>query len=150
MLNVCRSPPVKLLEEGMRPFHKTGKHRRLRFADLKQTRAPLPWRVIAELFSFTTEDMHRSRPDARRRWGELRRPQAAFFVEHERMPEAQTCSPVFFAPTSAMTASISAREGSSCHDCDAAIVVNDSLLASRGNTPPKIRPLSRQVSTGSA
>jgi hypothetical protein len=27
---------VKLLEEGELPFHKTGKHRRVRFADLMQ------------------------------------------------------------------------------------------------------------------
>lgn len=34
MLNVSRPHLVKLLEEGVLPFHKTGKHRRIRFADL--------------------------------------------------------------------------------------------------------------------
>jgi excisionase family DNA binding protein len=36
MLNVSRPHLVKLLEEGLLPFHKTGKHRRVRFADLMQ------------------------------------------------------------------------------------------------------------------
>jgi excisionase family DNA binding protein len=36
MLNVSRPHLVKLLEEGGLPFHKTGKHRRVRFADLMQ------------------------------------------------------------------------------------------------------------------
>ena len=36
MLNVSRPHLVKLLEEGRLPFHKTGKHRRVRFADLMQ------------------------------------------------------------------------------------------------------------------
>ena len=36
MLNVSRPHLVKLLEEGGLPFHKTGKHRRVRFADLIQ------------------------------------------------------------------------------------------------------------------
>lgn len=36
MLNVSRPHLVKLLEDGELPFHKTGKHRRIRFADLMQ------------------------------------------------------------------------------------------------------------------
>lgn len=39
MLNVSRPHFVKLLEEGGLPFHKTGKHRRVRFADLMQFKA---------------------------------------------------------------------------------------------------------------
>jgi len=34
LLNVSRPHIVKLLENGALPFHKTGKHRRIRFADL--------------------------------------------------------------------------------------------------------------------
>ena len=34
MLNVYRPHLIKLLESGELPFHKTGKHRRVRFADL--------------------------------------------------------------------------------------------------------------------
>lgn len=34
MLNVSRPHMVKLLEEGKLPFHKTGRHRRVMFADL--------------------------------------------------------------------------------------------------------------------
>ena len=36
ILNVSRPLLVKLLEEGGLPFHKTGKHRCVRFADLMQ------------------------------------------------------------------------------------------------------------------
>lgn len=39
LLNVSRPHLVKLLEEGALPFHKTGKHRRIRFADLMQFKA---------------------------------------------------------------------------------------------------------------
>ena len=39
MLNVSRPHLVKLLEEGALPFHKAGKHRRVRFADLMQFKA---------------------------------------------------------------------------------------------------------------
>ncbi|HCB3568958.1 helix-turn-helix domain-containing protein [Escherichia coli] len=34
ILNVSRPHMVKLLEDGMLPFHKTGRHRRVLFADL--------------------------------------------------------------------------------------------------------------------
>lgn len=39
MLNVSRPHLVKLLEEGALPFHKAGKHRRVRFADLMRFKA---------------------------------------------------------------------------------------------------------------
>ena len=39
MLNVSRPHLVKLLEGGALPFHKTGKHRRIRFADLMSFKA---------------------------------------------------------------------------------------------------------------
>ena len=39
LLNVSRPHLVKLLEEGVLPFHKTGKHRRIRFADLMEFKA---------------------------------------------------------------------------------------------------------------
>ncbi|WP_418647575.1 helix-turn-helix domain-containing protein [Thauera butanivorans] len=39
MLNVSRPHLVKLLEEGALPFHKVGKHRRVRFADLMRFKA---------------------------------------------------------------------------------------------------------------
>lgn len=34
MINISRPHLVKLLEDGVLPFHRTGKHRRVRFADL--------------------------------------------------------------------------------------------------------------------
>mgnify|MGYP006378585619 FL=1 len=39
LLNVSRPHLVKLLEDGELAFHKTGKHRRIRFADLIQFKA---------------------------------------------------------------------------------------------------------------
>jgi excisionase family DNA binding protein len=39
MLNVSRPHLVKLLEGGALPFHKAGKHRRIRFADLMAFKA---------------------------------------------------------------------------------------------------------------
>ncbi|ABM59867.1 helix-turn-helix domain-containing protein [Verminephrobacter eiseniae] len=39
MLNVSRPHLVKLLEEGALPFHRAGKHRRVRFVDLMQFKA---------------------------------------------------------------------------------------------------------------
>lgn len=39
LLNISRPHLVKLLEQGALPFHKTGKHRRVRCADLMQFKA---------------------------------------------------------------------------------------------------------------
>ena len=39
LLNVSRPHLVKLLEENALPYHKTGKHRRVRFADLMRFKA---------------------------------------------------------------------------------------------------------------
>lgn len=39
LLNVSRPHLVKLLEGGVLPFHKSGKHRRVRFADLMHFKA---------------------------------------------------------------------------------------------------------------
>lgn len=39
LINVSRPHLVKLLEEGSLPYHRTGKHRRVRFTDLMQFKA---------------------------------------------------------------------------------------------------------------
>ncbi|MBB1649446.1 MULTISPECIES: helix-turn-helix domain-containing protein [Delftia] len=39
LLNVSRPHVVRLMEEGALPFHRAGKHRRVRFADLMQFKA---------------------------------------------------------------------------------------------------------------
>lgn len=39
LLNVSRPHLVKLLEDGLLPYHRAGKHRRVRFADLMQFKA---------------------------------------------------------------------------------------------------------------
>jgi excisionase family DNA binding protein len=39
ILNVSRPHMVKLLEEGKLPYHKTGRHRRVLFADLMRYKA---------------------------------------------------------------------------------------------------------------
>ncbi|KJV28083.1 helix-turn-helix domain-containing protein [Luteibacter yeojuensis] len=52
LLNVSRPHLVKLLEEGVLPFHRTGKHRRVRFADLmkyKDARDNASEHAMAEL-----------------------------------------------------------------------------------------------------
>ncbi|CBJ34600.1 helix-turn-helix domain-containing protein [Ralstonia solanacearum] len=52
LLNVSRPHLVKLLEEGELPFHRTGKHRRVRFADLmqfKEARDQASEQAIADL-----------------------------------------------------------------------------------------------------
>lgn len=52
LLNVSRPHLVKLLEAGALPFHKTGKHRRVRFADLmrfKEQRDRTSGQAMAEL-----------------------------------------------------------------------------------------------------
>jgi len=52
LLNVSRPHLVKLLEDGALPFHRTGKHRRIRFADLmqyKETRDRASEDAMAEL-----------------------------------------------------------------------------------------------------
>ncbi|HMO49036.1 MAG TPA: helix-turn-helix domain-containing protein [Rubrivivax sp.] len=52
MLNVSRPHLVKLLETGALPFHKTGKHRRVRLADLTSFKAEqdrASTRAMAEL-----------------------------------------------------------------------------------------------------
>ena len=52
LLNVSRPHLVKLLEEGVLAYHRTGKHRRVRFADLmhyKETRERASEQAMAEL-----------------------------------------------------------------------------------------------------
>ncbi len=52
ILNVSRPHMVKLLENGELPFHKTGRHRRVLFADLmnyKQQRDRLSQQALQEL-----------------------------------------------------------------------------------------------------
>jgi len=52
ILNVSRPHLVKLLEDGQIPFHRTGKHRRVRLADLmqyKEARARVSVVTMAEL-----------------------------------------------------------------------------------------------------
>lgn len=52
LLNVSRPHVVKLLEQGAIAFHKTGKHRRVRFADVmeyKAARARISEQATAEL-----------------------------------------------------------------------------------------------------
>lgn len=52
MLNVSRPHLVKLLESGALPFHRAGKHRRIRFADLmafKTTRDRASAKAMEEL-----------------------------------------------------------------------------------------------------
>ncbi|WP_340619974.1 helix-turn-helix domain-containing protein [Xenorhabdus siamensis] len=52
LLNVSRPHLIKLLEEGALPFHKTGKHRRVRFSDLmifKNTRDQDSEKTMSEL-----------------------------------------------------------------------------------------------------
>lgn len=52
LLNVSRRHLVKLLEDGQLPFHRTGKHRRIRFGDLmqfKQTRDQASEQAMTEL-----------------------------------------------------------------------------------------------------
>lgn len=52
LLNVSRPYLVKLLEEGVLPFHKTGNHRKVRFADLmqyKEARLRASRQAMAEL-----------------------------------------------------------------------------------------------------
>ncbi|MFX6759798.1 helix-turn-helix domain-containing protein, partial [Acinetobacter baumannii] len=52
LLNVSRPHFVKLLEDGVLAFHRTGKHRRVRFADLmqyKEARERASEQAMAEL-----------------------------------------------------------------------------------------------------
>ncbi|MFM2404391.1 MAG: hypothetical protein RL223_2271 [Pseudomonadota bacterium] len=49
MLNVSRPHLVKLLESGALPFHKAGKHRRVRFSDLMAYKAAQEQRSAAAM-----------------------------------------------------------------------------------------------------
>lgn len=49
LLNVSRPHLVKLLESGALPFHKAGKHRRVRFADLMAYKTPQSQRSVAAM-----------------------------------------------------------------------------------------------------
>ena len=52
LLNVSRPHFVKLLEDGLIPFHRAGKHRRVKFADLmhyKQERQRISTEALDEL-----------------------------------------------------------------------------------------------------
>lgn len=58
MLNVSRPHLVKLLEDGALPFHRAGKHRRVKFADLmhyKDARERASEEAMAELASQAQE-----------------------------------------------------------------------------------------------
>jgi len=58
LLNVSRPHLVKLLEEGEIPFHRTGKHRRVRLADLmqyKEARMRASEATMAELTRLSQE-----------------------------------------------------------------------------------------------
>jgi len=58
LLNVSRPHLVKLLEDGAIPFHRTGKHRRVRLTDLmqyKQARARASETAMAELTRLSQE-----------------------------------------------------------------------------------------------
>lgn len=49
LLNVSRPHLVKLLEEGKLPFHRTGKHRRVLFADLMRYKAERDQQSVAAM-----------------------------------------------------------------------------------------------------
>jgi len=58
LLNVSRPHLVKLLEDGQIPFHRTGKHRRVRLTDLlqyKQARMHASEATMAELTGLSQE-----------------------------------------------------------------------------------------------
>lgn len=58
LLNVSRPHFIKLLEDGALAFHRTGKHRRVRFADLmqyKEARERAREQAMAELAQLSQE-----------------------------------------------------------------------------------------------
>lgn len=58
LLNVSRPHLIKLLEEGLLPYHRTGKHRRVRFADLmkfKEKRHQTSKQAMADLARLSQE-----------------------------------------------------------------------------------------------